>query len=266
MARTRRKFKKRTFARRKRKFTTRGRTKVTASRSVIKYSVGRQMPLPPRYVTKFTISDRGYQPPVATDWIYAYIKLNGLASPFNTSHPVTNGDRNVTLALPAGLQSLLNANAYRGYRVFASSIMYKLTPQNPADQLGVLIIPNQVGVPIEGLAPGPLTYSQLLAQPMARNMNFNSSQNKQWCKNRISVSKFYGVRSSAIKDDLSGQFIGTADPTTGNLTDPSNQVLWSIWIKDLQGNTITQNVGYELKITYYVELFNLAIGNYEDLA
>lgn len=240
---TTRRTKKRSF--RKRRVNKRSK-KNFASKNVIKYMPGRQLPLPPRYVTKLECDNTGTFTSGGAFVSNGYfVKLNSINNPMNTA--ATNLP-NPTLAIatldPTGLKTLFNVNGYTEFRVFKSQIMFKMTTASLSDNIGVCIIPAFTGQ--------TATYDIARSKPFAKEMNFNTLNNGKWIRNTIGVPKLVGVRAQAIKDDLSGNFIGDL------AADPGQTLLWNIYLKDLNGGNLTVTTGWEIKIRYWVELFELA--------
>lgn len=227
--------------------------KVMGNQNMLKYMANRWLPLPPRYITKLHTSFTGTITAGTASGNY-YVKLNSVILPFNTTSPIPNviGPLGVNQKEPSGLSQIYGNNLYQSYRVFASSIKFKVTPGQLMDQIAVAIIPNENGV------TSPSEVGVAMQQPFCKYKNFNPTQNNGWLYNNISVAKFYGVRPLAIKDDLSGQFTGDTS------TAPVTQLFWKIIWQDLN-NAVTLSIGYEVEITHFVEFFNLAAGNLQEI-
>lgn len=215
---------------------------------MIKYTVPRQLPLPPRYHTTLECDLCGYFLSAMPFENNGYIvDLNIVDKPYNNTFSVLpNSNPAATAVDPSGLISLFNIHAYGSYRVYKSAIKFKLFPSLGADNLGVCIVPAEAGQ--------TLTYPTARAMPYAKEMNFGFSQNNKYLSNMIGVPKLAGITARALQDDQSGQFNGDL------ALDPIYKCYWQIYVANLNqmlpGQPAAQ-VGYECKLKIWVEFFNL---------
>lgn len=136
-------------------------------------------------------------------------------------------------------------------RVYGSKCSVVLTPQALADTVQVALIPSYADLTSASLA-------DVQMNPFAKNITYSSSRGSgRPLTNFITQHKLLGVRRQAIEDDLSGKF--AAD---GNGADPQNVAFWNIFWETPDAANLTQDVTYNVKMTYFVELFEQGTGTF----
>lgn len=245
MAFTRKKVfrRKRTMRKPKKSFRrSKSASRTKATTNVVKYTVGRQLPMPPRFITKFVMNGTGVGGAgnvPATYIIYA----NGLQYSLSTSSVLPGLGISASSHQPTGKSFLLNGNTYTQYRVFASQLSFKVLPSALTDQFEVVTYPY-----IQ--ANGTTSVEQSISVPYAKRRTYTAGSYTKPIINKISMPKLFGVRPSAYKDDVSENYCATYG------ANPSYSSLWAIAIKDTLGGANAW--AYEFAVTYWVECFNLS--------
>lgn len=262
---------RRTHVRRRNIFRRKPRTfkkqQVRANHDVITYMVPRNMPFPPRYRTKMSFGLFGSIFAGGLDTIgrgQVYVGLNYLYHPINNATwnltgPVTvNSGIPPNVLQPTGYDQIAPTTGfmYRKWRVYASKISMSLTPETPTDYMEVSITPSQI-------TSSPIDVGAAMAQPYTRSKFFATGKAignpSDILSSYMTVHKIAGVTSSAIQNDLSGQFIGNS---SGGL--PTTQYYWVVNFAKVNYTDNTLSIDLNMKVTYWVEFFDLSAANLPD--
>lgn len=243
---------------------------VKASKELVTYMAPQQLPLPPKYRTKFTAKFFGSVPAAAGSasrtWL---VNFNDPSLPFAYTGTGTFGAStnlfdapsiaNNTLN-PTGFTTLWNTNMYQAARVYSSSIALEMIPSALADTVEAYIMPISA-IPAAGFVVGTSNY-MALSQPLTKSQIFSSSKtnnikNKGQLVNYCSQHKLLGVSKRAIEDDLSGNYeIDLAN----NTPNPLVPTYWQLGYDTLNKADLATFLDYRISVTYYVELYSLNVG------
>jgi len=206
----------------------------------------RLMPFPPRFRTIMTTSTKGYVSS-GTGQLLWYCRMNGVNLPFSGGG-WNNGLPAIATLQPTGLKSVWNTDLYNRYRVISSRITLVLSPQATADTTLVTITPSV-------FANSPSTNYSALAQPLTvhKTVSANTAPGARTLINRVSTSQLLGVRSQAIEDDLSGQFIGNI--ISGSAVDPVAMHYWIVNFYTEDGTVYGGNIVFDCQLEHEVEFF-----------
>jgi len=143
---------------------------------------------------------------------------------------------------------------YSSFRVYGSKIQVEFSPQTPIDTIECTITPSEsVG--------SPANVSVAMAQPLTKSAFFNvyrdegTGRSKNVLTNSCTQHKLLGVTKSAIENDLSGNYEGSA------LANPIKLQYWIINIATPSQVILTQPIEYRVSMTYHVELWSDNSGN-----
>lgn len=234
---------------------------------------GINLPINPRYLTKFTLSFSGYTT-TAGDGSSGYfaIKLNSPFKPLTigvspTIAPnftaVTNGTGlgngfSTAQALldlqPRGYSNLASPNMYQKYRVYASKIKVTTVPSVQADTSIVTVIPvtNSNGIAeIAGTAQN-IAFSKEVVVTQGSDNKYNT------VFNYVDLQSLYGKTKEQVMADDEFDANYNQNPSDGKIA------LWVVKYNRLNGNSnYTQQLGFNIEVTYYTELFEM---NYESMS
>nr|WAE42364.1 MAG: capsid protein [Cressdnaviricota sp.] len=255
MPRHRRTRKRTTRKRVSRRKSSRRKSSNKISNQMITYiPKGMWSPFPPAYRTKFHCNITGAVPAGAVGASYC-TSVNRLFLPYASNvwgsvsdWPGMLGPLTTSTINPIGLTQLLgnttgSTSPYQNYRVYKSTITVQLLPGSDVDNIDVTIVP----VPISSVASS--SYDAALMQPYSKTKMFSANQLGRPLSNSISVSKLWGIRPQAIKDDLTTQFTGSE---TGG---PSQTGVWHVWVQTPDNVALAADVSYRVSMTYYAELW-----------
>jgi len=189
-----------------------------------------KLPLPPRYKTSMTISNAGF---VAggTASTFFEVGFNSLQNPFQALSAIPGN----ALPLgndPIGYSQLVDLDSYTKYRVYASKMTIDMAIQDPADQIGVCIIPADAGIT-------PATYESLIQKPLAEHKVFSSQSDDKTITSYKQITTVAGVKRQAIEYDLSNQYNGTVSAV------PLQNYTWYVRIKPFNLDKQYTKTGYE---------------------
>lgn len=209
---------------------------------------GTKNPFPPRYRTRLYSALTGTQVTGGGSAVTFVIDQNNILTPWNTvsSGIVTSWPNpNLTIASlnPIGVDALLGVSSpYTHFRVYSSRVAMEINIGD-SEAFVVIICP----VTEFSALPGEGELADL--QPYSKTSFNNDLKGVIRCRNSITVSKLAGVRSQAIKDDLSGAYIGNST------TKPSALQQWGIYVYT---PIVAAEVAftYRATISYDVELWN----------
>lgn len=217
------------------------------------------IPLNPRYLTKFTSSILGYVPAGVNNG-YFVVKLNSPFQPYNNgafafTAPANNtgvllGSVPLTVA-PRGYSNLIAANMYQKYRVYASRIKVTAVSGNVGDNLLIAVTPTNNST---FSTAGAVAY-QNVAFSKEKIINNGGDMESNTIINYIDVNSLDGLTKEQLMADDSK--VGTL---AGNPTD------LSYWIINYQTTSATATVaqlGFNIELIHYTECFEL---NYEDMS
>lgn len=227
------------------------------NRVTFKNSALMKGPMPPRFRTKFYLDFSVYVAAAA----YAattektmiikhnsvHLPLANIAAPF-TFNPGSSGLTVVALQ-PVGLSQLLAPSGTKGiyssFRVYASKCSVLCIPQALGDSMIVSIVgvPPNSGVVLDIQSAQEVPYSRT----KVCNSGGNPMANK--ISNYVSTADLCGLTRAAIEDDVSSSFEGT------NAADPTQLTSWRIVTQTADNAGNTGVVTFQVKLTYYVELF-----------
>lgn len=205
--------------------------------------IGWQFPLPPRYRTSMVSRNTGYVAGGATSGGFFTVAFNGLQNPFQTSANIPNFALPLSTD-PIGYGTLVDSTRYRQYRVFASIIEVETLVGNAADQVSLCILPGETGF-------GAGSYVNQLGRPLAKSRSFSSQSDDKKLKNSCKIEEVAGITTEAIKNDLSGVIQGTFSAV------PADSYEWYVYYSNQTANTFTGNCIWTVKLTQFVELFDL---------
>lgn len=230
--------------------------KISCSSERLTYMVANQLPFPPRYRTKMTFAIYGAIAAGGLDALgegEAYVNLNspfkpinngswglGGSGPFSVANPVA-----VSALMPAAYTQICNQNLYQKFRVYSSSIKVSVNPGDVRDYLELCVIPtDDTGI--------PTIVSTAQSLPFAKCKQILTGKGPSHVTNSITLHKLAGVTKSAVENDLSNQFIGDFN------ADPATRYYWRILVGTNQQTDNFVGMAFEMKVTYWVEFFNLA--------
>lgn len=261
--RTRRKFYRKFY---KRVLNRRATTMINPSRP------GLNIPINPRYLTKFTLSFSGYTT-TATDGTSGYfaLKLNSPYRPVDvagttlTSPNFTGANNRTGLSngisgaatlealFPRGYSQLASDTMYQKYRVYASKIRVTVVPGAQADTSIVTVIPITDVVGLGEFAG----LSQNVAFSKERVVTQGADNNANTVSNYIDMQSLYGKTKAQIMADDEFSASYNDDPVAGKLG------LWLVKYNKLNGsaNYVSQ-LSFNIEVIYYTELNQV---NYESM-
>jgi len=218
------------------------------SRNVIKYSVRNKLPLPPRFKTKFTMFGKLVLASGFTNANGA-ISANELTAPFNNTFMGMWSNVNPAFATnqPTAMTTLLNANCYENYRVYASSIKLKIPQIAALDCCEVLTIP------VTDINLTASEFRKLAQQPYSKWITTTNAR-QNFVKNYMTTHKIYGTTARAVQDDVSTNFQGNLGQA------PFKTWFWYVFVQSSDLQNTTNDIVLDVQIDYYVELWNLQTG------
>lgn len=230
--------------------------KISCSSERLTYMVNNQLPIPPRYRTKVTTMVYGRIEPAdlaITGANRAYVNMNSIYLPFNNGTWGAGGTGPFTLnsglpstIQPAGTSMLSRFQMYQAFRVYSSKIELSIVPETASDYIEATITPSE-----NTNSPGNV--GAALAVPYTKHLLFATGKGKSKLTNYMSVHKMRGVSKTALANDLSGQFEGAYN------ANPASRQYWIINLGQNNGDGTSLDIAFDLKITYWVEFFSLAI-------
>lgn len=182
--------------------------------------------------------------------------MNQIETPFNTTgagYTAFPNPLGLTLATanPIGWSQLIAI--YGNYRVYGSKIAITFTPNAQADTIQVTLIPSYSNI-------SSVSQAELMQQPFAKNAMISSSRGSgRPLTNFITQHKLAGVRRQAIEDDLSGKF-----SANGTGAGPTVVAVWNVLWETPNGAMLNQPLDYTVKMTYFVEFWEQAVGSFEN--
>lgn len=222
---------------------------MNTSLQILKYTP--KCPMPERIRTKFTAALQGYVAAGVGFQTYN-VFLNRPTFPFSvgsaggiTAFP--NPDNPIATLNPTYWSYLYTANSYQSYRVISSSLKVQLKTFSILDAIWCCV------TPCGNYANLPASVQVAQAQPRCKWKLFDT-YGTNMIRNQVKYHELLGVSESAIIDDLSGNYTGRATAA------PSTLAGWIInW--ETAGSAVTANqIGYDVEVSYYVELWNLNYG------
>lgn len=241
------KKRKRSTKKKKNNWRKKIRRNFRANDQMVSYNTNWKIPFPQRMRIAVTASCKGYWSDEGTLYPTMSCFFNKCYLPFNTSSPFQNIQGIYTSAQinPLGLTSLLNANTYTRYRVYASKISLRVTPTVASDAVDVIIYPYP-GVPVN-----TTTLQQVIGLPYSKQKVFTISTDTPLTV-YATTSDVSGYKKEAIQLD-------TANQLTGDLAaGPSQYWTWGVTMQqqETQG-ALNNRLGFTAEVTYYVELYEL---------
>ena len=218
------------------------------------------IPINPKFLTKFTVSATGYVPSAAGPSGFFAVKLNSPYQPLNASAglftAVTNGSGVYLGAIssgvnPRGFSNLCSLTMYNNYRVYASRIKITVIPRSVLDQVLVTVV--------------PITNATLSAQTaeLEQNVAFskeiiassNTDNNRNTFTHYIDLQSLDGLNKYQLMSDTTK--VGTYQ------TNPSDLSVWAIKWLNTNNAALNSALAFNYEITYYTELFEM---NYESMS
>lgn len=231
------------------------------------------MPINPRFLTKFTYSLQGQVGTLAGSRGYFAIKLNSPRFPGDTAAYIFTGSNNLDGTLAAdhtslaagqsrGFSNLVSASMYQKWRVYASSIKVSFIPNTQADASMVVVYPV---TNIQGV--GPLAVRDTsVAYSKEKVAMSGADGGSSTIKHYIDLQSLLGLSKEQImaNENLVGQGPSTSFPTG---QDPSNLLYWIVSYKRLNdktdySTTLGSRPSIAVEVTYYTELFEM---NYDTM-
>lgn len=221
------------------------------------------IPINPRYLTKFVVSGTGSVPAPGAGFssgIFA-LKLNSPLQPNNASTALFTGTANNSGVFlggtlggqnARGFSNLCSLNMYNKFRVYASKIKITCIPRAVTDSMVFCVYPVSNGT----FNP---TISATLDQSVAYSKELIASSNADM--NRNTIISYIDLQSL---DGLTREQLMSDDTKVGTFsTDPSDLSLWIVKYQNTSNANFTNNIGFNWEITYYTELFEM---NYENMS
>lgn len=224
---------------------------------------GLNVPINPRFLTKFTASLMGYVP-AGTASGHFWVKQNSPYFPFAPLTNRFNGEQNgtgeifgafavngttaleITQINSRGFTNLCSALMYAKFRVYASKIKVTAAPQTNGDNILLSVVPlsNNSG-PITG---GP-SQIQNVAYSKEKVISAASDAAGNTISHYIDVNTLDGVNNVQLMAD--DKKVGTfgADPEDKNIY----QISWST----LNNTALAGRLPFNVEVTYYTELFEM---------
>lgn len=201
----------------------------------------RRDPFPPRYRTVVSTGLTG-SIAAAASAVRVFCRLNCPLTPF-TGGGWQNPAATLTTLNPTGYSTIANANFYQRNRVLSSRITLVLAIPDASESLAVSITPSF-------LTTTPSTYQAAISEQytVRRVYNVSALSNGGRLSNKISVCTLLGVPESAIKNDLSGNYVGTYNTVC------AIPCFWVVNIQPLQGTTASET-SYEVLLEQDVEFY-----------
>lgn len=236
----------------KRNVRGRGKRSLGYGTRVIRYKPGlARTPLPPEFQTQFIASAFMYSSTgVGTgDYIFNF-KMNSIYLPFQNAAPsgVTYNTINVATYLPAGYNTLLNANAYLKYLVRGVKIEFDCLPQSVTDPVSCAITCSRTG-------SVPASLGAALSKPWTKHLAFSSSKQYKMgdypLKMYVPIHKFLGIPKFMYENDPSGQWLGQYN------TDATNTLELVTLVETGDNSVLSNPLEFRVRITYYVTLREL---------
>lgn len=220
----------------------------TNSKMIIYKNVKQRAFLPPKYRTALTCNVMGQlEAGVGSASDYFAFWLNGIY------HPMDTGLTTITTApgapliyniSPAGSDKL--SAIYSKYRVTACKCQVMVLPTSAADEIVFALAPALPGM-------AALSVDQVDAVSHSVGPKFSGTYFKS------SLSKYLKV-SDVIGNKISGDLSQLISNVNAN---PALQVRWDLAYRTLSNADITSTIGVAIKLTYYVDFFELKTNNIE---
>jgi len=218
-----------------------------SNKMVVYKNLGERMFMPPKFKTILTQNTMCALQAGAALQNWYTIKMNSIFDPFDTAKRLPSGvaaplDYNIS---PAGSNKF--SELYENYRVTACKINLMTIPTSTADEIVYAIAPALDATLFPTSAP--LSVDQAASVPHSKGPQYSSTYFKS------SLSKYLRVKhllGNKISGDLT-EYESKVD------ADPKNTLRWVFAYRTLSGNAVSagQSVSIVVKLTYYVEYFNL---------
>lgn len=217
------------------------------------------IPLNPRYLTKFTFSMMGVVPPGDghTDGLFV-IRLNSPSAPLLTNPTFTSTSNNNGVLL-GGITSGTNARAfsnlvsssmYNKYRVYASRIKLTIIPRSVLDTTLVTVVPTTHN-------QGSQTQTAVLDQNVAFSKEKIVSSNADMGNNTI-ISY---IDMPSLDGQTKQQFMADENKVGVLNQAPQDLSLWVIKYINTTNANYNSALSFNIEVVYYTELFEVNFEN-----
>jgi len=171
-----------------------------------------------------------------------------LFEPFNTPQPLSALATNLGAipldnVLPAGLTAL--SYVYMSYRVHKCTMRITVTPRASADQLLLILLPQDAsGIPVADA-------QQALSQPYSKTITCTGNNNIKQNTLTFAIKNrdYYGKTKVGYRSENDYACIG------GLTGAPTINLLYSIWYQTYSGAVTANELAINVVLTYSVELF-----------
>lgn len=234
----------------KRRLHRKGRRGGHSDTMMFKLSKSTHDPLPARYFTWLTIDQTGY---VAA----GNATNNFLIGLNNIIHPFSQGGSSITNPVPAvatndptGLQNLLynsvtGTGIWKRFRVWGAKVNTSIMPRSVLDSVNAAQVATTLGTAYASIFPvmqAPhSSYKVISSGTYARGNTFSRY---------YSIPKIMGIPKREYAAE-------TANTYGTYATAPSDGCNIQVLVETLDAQNLTVNLGYNVRIQYFVEFFNL---------
>jgi len=222
---------------------------------IVYYSkAGIHSPIPMEYHTKFIACASTYtQSGAGTGDIILNLNLNSCRLPFNAIATTLNFNTIAPTTYQCTGFNCLVSNSTTGIQLYGhfivKSVLFELDLQfqNEVDACVIAGTPSAT-------ANVPAHMGTALGKPWTKTMNFSFSRGKYGSfpyKHYINIADWIGMPQYLYDNDVSGQWWGTG------AADPVNNYPYVVNFETYANTTFANPVGVQIRVTYYVKLFDV---------